>query len=164
MTPGEAAREALERYRRGAARRGEAVACLVGGARRLEREGLRRRRSEVVERAVRESGLGWEEAQQVYDVAHEEGVEPALALELLHCGVLVRAPEEQAPSELERDTVLEATPPEWLAGPPPEETEARWESRLRGSFRRLRRLLREHPSPEEALVAFTEEPDVAPPD
>ncbi|HEX9106557.1 MAG TPA: hypothetical protein VF832_05005 [Longimicrobiales bacterium] len=165
MGAGDPAREALERYRRGAAERGEAAACLLERARRLEQlEGRQRRRSELVERAVRDSGLSWESAEEVYDLAEEEGLDPALALELLHCGVLVRGPREALPTEIRGDTVLQAAPPEWIAGPPPAEAEARRERRLRGSFRLLRRLLQEHGTAEAALAAYAEEPDVAPPD
>ncbi len=161
MARGEAARDALERYRRGAAERGEAAACLLGRAQELEAmAGHERRRSELVDRAVRGSGLEWAEAEGVYDLAHEEGLDPALAFELLHCHVLVLGPEDIRPTESRAGTELEDRPPEWIGAPPPPEAEARRERRLRGSFRRLRRLLEERGSPEEALVAFVEEPDV----
>jgi len=163
MAAEDAAREALDRYRRGAGERGEAAGCLLERVRRLgELEGRQRRRSELVRRAVRESGLAWQAAGSAYDLAEEEGVDPALALELLHCRVLVRGPREARPTEVRGDTLLEAAPPEWISGPPLAEEEARWERRLRGSFRRLRRLLEEHATPESALLAYAEEPDVAP--
>jgi len=165
MAAENSAREALDRYRRGAEERGEAAACLLERVRRLgELEGRRRRRAELVERAVRASGLEWEEAEEVYDLADEEGVDPALALELVHCRMLVLGPREAVPTELRGNTQLEATPPEWLSGPPPAQAQARRERRLRGSFRRLRRLLEECPTEEAALVAYAEEPDVAPHD
>ncbi len=161
MTRGEGARDALERYRRGAAERGEAAACLLQRARDLEAlAGHGRRRSELVDRAVRESGLEWAEAESVYEMAQEEGLDPALALELLHCRVLVLGPADARPGAAAAATELEATPPEWIAARPPPEAEARRERRLRASFRRLRALLEERGAPEEALLAFAEEPDV----
>ncbi len=162
MAPGDAARAALERYRRGAAQRGEAAACLLERAHELEGPaGHQRRRSELVDRAVRESGLEWTAAQAVYELAREEGLDPALAFELLHCRVLVLGPGDVRPTDARAHTELEATPPEWVESQPPPAAEARRERRLRGSFRRLRRLIEERGTPEEALVAFAEEPDVA---
>ncbi len=163
MERAQAALRALDRYRSGAAARGEAAACLEERAHRLEElAGHERRRSELVERVASESGLDSAQAELAYDLAREEGVDPALALELLHCGVLVRGPADAEPVTERHDTVLEEKPPEWLQGPPPPEPEARRERRLRASFRRLRTLLRERGTPEEALVAFAEEPDVGP--
>lgn len=162
MARRETALEALQRYRSGAAERGEAAACLLERARQLEKlAGHERRRAELVDRAVAQSGLGWEEAEAVYEVAQEEGLDPALAFELIHCHVLVRTTEDPVPTEVRGDTELEATPPEWIAEAPPDPAEAREERRLRASFRRLRRLLEERGAPEEALVAYVEEPDVA---
>lgn len=161
MAPGDAARAALERYRRAATERGEPAACLLERARELEAlAGHQRRRAELVDRAVRESGLAWTEAEGVYDLAREEGLDPALAFELLHCRVLVVGPTDVRATDARAHTELEATPPEWVETQPPPEEEARRERRLRGSFRRLRRLIEERGTPEEALVAFAEEPDV----
>ena len=161
MASRDAALSALARYRSGAAARGEAAACLEQRARRFQQlDAHERRRSEVVERAVGEAGLARGEAEQAYDLAREEGLDPALALELLHCGVLVRGPGDSEPISLRHDTVLEEMPPEWLRGPPPPDEHARRERRLRASFRRLRVLLEERGAPEEALIAFAEEPDV----
>ncbi len=157
----QAALSALARYRSGAAARGEAAACLEQRARRFQQlAGPERRRSEVVERAMAEAGLARGEAEEAYDLAREEGLDPALALELLHCGVLVRSPGDVAPISQRHDTVLEEMPPEWLRGPPPADEDARRERRLRASFRRLRVLLQERGTPEEALLAFADEPDV----
>ena len=152
---------ALDRYRAAASSRGEAAACLLERARELATlEGHERRRAELVDRAMRDSGMSWDEAERLYDLAQEEGLDPALAFELLHCGVLVREP-PTGPEPPEGETLLEATPPEWLAPastPPP--LDAQRERRLRASFRRLRRLLEERGAPEDALVAYAEEPDV----
>lgn len=161
MTRRDAALTALQRYRDEASRRGEAAACLLERARLLEAlPGHERRRAQLVDRAVAESGLEWEHAESVFDMASEEGLDPALAFELLRCHVLVHAPDDVLPAEIRGDTLLESTTPEWISGPPPAEPVARRERRLRTSFRRLRRLLEERGAPEEALVAFAEEPDV----
>lgn len=153
---------ALDRYRAAASSRGEAAACLLERARELESlQGHERRRAELVDRAVAGSKLSWADAERVFDLAQEEGLDPALAFELLHCGVLVRDPPVE-PGRPEGETLLEATPPEWIqptstTAPP----DAPRERRLRASFRRLRRLLEERGAPEEALIAYAEEPDVA---
>lgn len=161
MTRREVALTALARYRSDAATRGEAAACLIQHVHRLEEAGGgTRRRSDLVERAVAEWGLSREGAEVAYDLARDEGLDPALAFELLHCGVLVHGPDHAEPTMMRQDTVLEEMPPEWIAGPPPAEAEARRERTLRASFRRLRTLFEERGTPEEALVAFTEEPDV----
>jgi hypothetical protein len=161
MTRRDLAIRALDRYRAAAAARGEAAACLLARAREVAAlAGHERRRAELVDRAMADSGIAWDEAERVYDLAREEGLDPALAFELLHCGVLVREP-AAPPRQPEGDTLLEASPPEWIdpasTVPPPD---AGRERRLRASFRRLRRLLEERGAPEEALVAYAEEPDV----
>ncbi|MBX6363019.1 MAG: hypothetical protein IRZ00_04050 [Gemmatimonadetes bacterium] len=150
-----AALDALARYRREA---GAAARCLIEGVRHLEEDAHGRRRAELVERAVREDGLDRAEAEQVYTVAEEEGLEPAFAFQLVRCGVGVRWPGEADGAA----TTLDAeVPPEWVApvATPPADA-ARREWRLRASFRRLRRLLEERRTPEDALRAFVEEPDV----
>lgn len=150
-----AALDALERYRREA---GPAAGCMIDGVRRLEEDVHGRRRAELVERAVREDGLDRTEAEQVYTIAEEEGLEPAFAFQLVRCGVGVRWPGEATAAA----TTLDAeVPPEWVApatAPPADAARREW--RLRASFRRLRRLLEERRTPEDALLAFVEEPDV----
>ena len=158
-TRAEAALDALARYReqraRDGGRRAEGAECL------LQRELVSdtgepklRRRVELVERAVEEGWMDRETAGEVYDVAREEGLEPAFAFELVRCGVAVGGPEEtpDAPT-------IQKGQPAWLEEPVPRE-EALHERRLRMSFRRLRHLLEEKETPEEALIAFAEEPDV----
>lgn len=155
----EAALEALARYREERARDGGgrvgAAECLLQRVASVGDEEPRlRRRIELVEKAVEEGWMDREMAGEVYDVAREEGLEPAFAFELVRCGVAVCGPEEapEAPT-------VEKGRPAWLEEPVPEE-EALHERRLRMSFRRLRHLLEEKGSPEEALIAFAEEPDV----
>ncbi|HEX6940595.1 MAG TPA: hypothetical protein VF158_14355 [Longimicrobiales bacterium] len=152
----EAALEALERFRRRARDGGgNGVDCLIRRARVTEDEASRlRRRSELIDRAVEEDGVDPELAAEVYDLAREEGVEPAFAFELLRCGVAVRDMGEEAPEA----TYTERGYPSWVEALPPEA--ARRERMLRTSFRRLRSHLERAPSPEAALIDFAREPDV----
>lgn len=149
---------ALERYR---ARRaldggGEGAECLLERLPELESMAAhQRRRIEMVGRAVDEGWMERELAEETYDIAREEGLEPAFAFELVRCGVAVCEPPD---SDLAESTAVKGHP-EWLEPPIPT-AEAERERRLRLSFRRLHRFLEEKPTPEEALVAFAAEPDV----
>lgn len=134
-----------------------AASCLLQRVDELETmAGHQRRRIELVERAVDEAGLERELAEEAYDIAREEGLEPAFGLELVRCGIAVVEPPD---TELETTAAVKGHP-EWLEPPVPP-AEATRERRLRMSFRRLRSLLEESDTPEEALVAFATEPDVA---
>jgi hypothetical protein len=102
-------------------------------------------------------GIPRVEAEAVYALAEEEGLDPELGLLLRAAGLGVR--------ELEPDTdVLESglqlPPPEWVAGTDLAPEEARRERRLRLSFRRLRTLLYSGCSAAEAAARFLNEPDV----
>jgi hypothetical protein len=155
---------ALQRYRTNLARDGgepergtRAAECLLERVDEIEQlAGRQRRRIELVERAVDEEGMERELAEEAYDIAREEGLEPAFGLELVRCGVAVCEPPD---SDLEATSAVRGHP-EWLEPPVPA-PEATRERRLRMSFRRLRNFLEERPSPEEALSAFAAEPDVA---
>lgn len=154
---------ALERYRTGRKPDGgeleadpRIAECLLRRADEIEEmAGRQRRRIELVERAVDEGWTDRELAEEAYDIAREEGLEPAFGLELVRCGVAVCEPPD---SELEATSAVRGHP-EWLE-PPVEPEEATRERRLRLSFRRLRHLLEERRNPEEALLAFAAEPDV----
>jgi hypothetical protein len=158
-----AALAALREFR---SREGNAeVACLLGRAESLDRQlPHERRREELIERAIAEQRLPRAFAEQVFEIARDEGLEPAFAFELVRCGVGVQDLEEQVyhdsgqPSE---DGMTMQTPPEELvAGAPTEPVAAVRELRLRSSFRRLRRHLESSLSAEDALLAFTAEADV----
>lgn len=154
----DAALLALERYRNRASDGGggDGVECLIRRAHVAEDEAARhRRRIELIERAVEEDGMDPALAAEVYDIAREEGIEPAFAFELVRCGVAVR--EMGEPPEA---TYSVRGFPGWLEAPPEPEEEASRERMLRTSFRRLRHLLETHDSPEEALIAFARQPDV----
>lgn len=134
----------------------EAASCLLQRVGELENmAGRQRRRIELVDRAVAEEGVERELAEEAYDIAREEGLEPAFGLEVVRCGVAVCEPPD---SDLGTTSAVKGHP-EWLEPPVPA-AEATRERRLRMSFRRLRSLLEERKTPEEALVAFATEPDV----
>ncbi len=153
-----AALEALDRFRTWIAQDGgnaQGIECLIHRAAEVEEEsGRHRRRVELIDRAVKEDHVDPELAEEVYDLAREEGVEPAFAFELVRCGVAVRDLDTEEPDA----TYTVRGYPNWLESLPPEE--ARRERLLRSSFRRLRGLLEEHGSAEDALIAFAREPDV----
>jgi hypothetical protein len=117
-----------------------------------------RRLSEIVEDAEAD-GMSRDLAERIYEVAREEGIDPALGYELVRCGLGVVPPEEglsNAPEQPSSDKYL----PQWMFPPIPTDTVLR-ERMLRFSFRRLRRLLEEHREVGDAFRAFADEPDVA---
>ena len=118
--------------------------------------GESRRREDLIQRVL-DAGHAHEYADQIYDVALEENCDPALAIEVVLAGVGVR---ELMPAELDNreETQVEALP-QWIQEPPPAE-EADRERHMRLTFRRLRSLVEEHGSSQEALKAFVREPDV----
>lgn len=132
--------------------------CLLSSA----EEGLgererSQRRIEVLQDAEAE-GMSYELAELLYDVAREEGLDPALGFELVRSGLGVAPPPEgvsNAPSQPETDKYV----PEWLGPALPPDALLR-ERMLRFSFRRLLKLLEEHEDVDEALRAFAREPDV----
>lgn len=149
---GEAALEALARFRE---REGVSDAGRELLLRGPEAEDAPKRRSELIEWAEREHGMPRDRAMLIYDIAREEGLEPAFAYELVRCGVGVRDLPEPSADE----TVVEG-PPEWVAPPAPAEVSPARERLLRASFRRLRRHLDDAPTAEAAIAAFVAEPDV----
>lgn len=132
--------------------------CLLGrveeGAGEVE---LVHRRIEILEEAD-EAGMPRELAELLYDVAREEGLDPALGYELVRSGLGVCPPQEglsNAPSQSTSDKYV----PEWLGAPLPTDEVLR-ERMLRFSFRRLRQLMERHEDVDEAFRAFAREPDV----
>lgn len=132
--------------------------ALVERAEEIASDRTPRRRIDLVQRLV-DSGHAVEYADEIYDIAEDEGLDPAFAFELVLNGIGVR---ELAPPNEDQwlETQVEA-PPEWVADPDPEPHAAMRERHMRSTFRRLRRLMEEHPSPRAALEAFAREPDVA---
>ncbi len=136
--------------------RDRGVECLKGRALRIEAEAaFLRRHEEIVEWAGAELGVERAFAERIYEIAIEEGVEPAFAFELVRCGVgIVEASggEADAPS-------LQTTPPAWVSErPDPDEAPREW--RLRTSVRRLAALLNDGRAPAEALREFAASPDI----
>ncbi len=116
-----------------------------------------RRRIDLVQRAV-EGGHSVEYADLIYDIADEEGIDPAFAFELVLNGIGIReltppAPDPSAESQVE-------APPVWLTQPDSPAVAAS-ERHMRTTFRRLRAAFDTHDSPRAAMEAFVSEPDVA---
>lgn len=115
--------------------------------------GREHRREALIERAE-SRGLGRGEAELAYDLAIEEGLEPAYALAVVGQGISVQS--FGGPEGVETS---EAVEPDWIDRPPSAE-EARRERRLRETFRRLRAFLDEEPTPRDAISRFAREPDL----
>lgn len=164
VEPAEHARRALHAYRERRRRRrdddtwfGSEDVLLAQVEEGLDAAGLRNRHEEILDEA-REAGMPAALADLTYDVARQEGIDPALALQLVLTGLGVAPPEggvDNAPSQPASDKYR----PEWLRPPDPPDRVLR-ERMLRLSFRRLRALLERHREVEDALLAFAAEPDV----
>ncbi|HUG42127.1 MAG TPA: hypothetical protein VMM12_16785 [Longimicrobiales bacterium] len=115
--------------------------------------GREHRREALLERAE-SRGLGRGEAEKAYDLAIEEGVEPAYALAVVGHGISVRSFGGSPPAE-----ASEAVEPEWIDRPPSAD-DATLERRLRETLRRLRSFLASEPTPRDALTRFAREPDL----
>jgi hypothetical protein len=97
--------------------------------------------------------------EMAYELAQEEGVDPALALELVSCRVAVLELEPPTGASTEESHSLVA--PEWVAPADAPLTMA-IERRMRMTFRRVRADLEKHDQVIEAIDAFTAETDVGP--
>lgn len=160
----EAARHALHEYReRRRRRRGDdtyfgSSDCLLAKAEAgLGEEEVSSRRIEILQ-AAESGGMPPELAEMLYDVAREEGLDPALGYELVRCGLGVCPPDgglTNAPAQPTSDKYV----PEWLADAMPPDALLR-ERMLRLSFRRLLSLLERHEEVDDAFRAFAREPDV----
>lgn len=163
----ERAERALQAYReRRRNRRGDDTwfgsgeGLLEGAEQGLNADEISRRRIDVIQECVA-VGMSDELAEMLYDVAYEEGLDPALAYELVRSGMGVLPPAEG----LENASHFATTDkyrPEWLEPPVDPDTVLR-ERTLRFSFRRLRALLEQHTGDAAAAFrAFAREPDVGP--
>jgi hypothetical protein len=158
------AEHVLESYReRRRRRRGEdtffgSADCLLSHVEEGVGEAERSRRlSEIMADAERD-GMPRDLAERLYEVAREEGIDPALGYELVRCGLGVGPPPEGLSNAAEQP-VADRYLPEWMFPPTPTDTLLR-ERMLRFSFRRLRSLLEQHQDLDEAFRAFAQEPDV----
>jgi hypothetical protein len=125
----------------------------------LDEDERARRRTDLMEEAE-EAEMSIDLAEMLYDVAREEGIDPELAFEVVRSGIAVCPPDGGLSNAPEHPTT-DKYRPEWLQ-PAVESDDLLRERALRLSFRRIRRLLEEHGSPEAAFRAFAAEPDVGP--
>jgi hypothetical protein len=157
------ARHALDAFRERRRRRRAddtyfgSAQCLLAGADEGTEAERRHRRMDVVEEAT-SAGMSPELAEMMYDVAREEGLDPALAYELVKCGLGV-APPPGGVANTSEQPESDKYYPTWLLPAAPPDDVLR-ERMLRLSFRRLRGLLEQHDDPDEAFRAFAREPDV----
>lgn len=112
------------------------------------------RRDMLVEGAE-ERGLDRPVAEQAYDIAREEGLDPAYGLAL----VLDRLSVQPLASPRPEVETSEPNEPEWVDAPP-EPRLAERERRLRQTFRRFRSHLESAGAPQSATEAFAREPDL----
>jgi hypothetical protein len=162
--PVERVEHALEAYReRRRRRRGEdtyfgSLDCLIGRAEEgLNPDEISSRRAEIMEEAE-DVGMPLALAELLYDIARDEGLDPALGFDLVRCGLGVLPPAEglsNAASEPTSDKYL----PDWMFPPAPTDDVLR-ERMLRLSFRRLRSFLEREGDVRKALGTFAAEPDV----
>jgi hypothetical protein len=160
----ERAERALAGYReRRRSRRGEdtyfgSLDCLLTRVEaNLSSEDVVRRRDEVLAEAE-DAGMSRDLAEKLYEVAREEGVDPALGFELVKCGLGVSPPEEGV-SNAAQQPMADKYLPEWMFPPTPPDDLLR-ERMLRMSLRRLRALIETHEELDDAFRAFSREPDV----
>lgn len=156
------AEHALESYRERRRRRraedtwfGSASGLLAEDA--VDAAERARRRMDVIAEA-QEAGMSPELAEMMYDVAREEGVDPALGYELV-CSGLGVAPPQGGLANAGDQPASDKYYPTWLLPASPTDDVLR-ERMLRLSFRRLRSLLELHADPAEAFRAYAREPDV----
>jgi hypothetical protein len=158
------AEHALQAYReRRRRRRGDdtwfgSTECLLETVEHgLDPDEVGRRQIEILNTAESD-GMPAELAGMLYEIAREEGLDPALGYEVVRSGLGVMPP----PGGVDNAPSFETTDkyrPEWLLPAVDPDTLLR-ERTLRFSFRRVRSLLERHGRPEDALAAFAREPDV----
>lgn len=117
--------------------------------------GAQEHRRDILVEAAEDRGLERAVTEQAYDIAREEGLDPAFGLAL----VLDRLSVQPLSSPRPDVEASEANEPEWVDAPP-EPALAERERRLRQTFRRLRSHLQEADSPRVAVETFVREPDL----
>jgi hypothetical protein len=115
------------------------------------------RRSSILEDAVAE-GVPVDLAELLYDVAWEEGLDPAVGFELVRTGLGVAPPADGVTTAVDAPAVDKYLPP-WMFPATPPDALLR-ERMLRFSFRRLRHFLEEDDDVDSAFRKFANEPDV----
>jgi hypothetical protein len=160
----ESSRFVLDAYRERRRRRrgddtyfGSVDALLEQVERGIDPSELDRRRSSLV-REAEEVGMPRELAELLYEVAREEGLDPALAFELVRSGLGVCPPAEGLSNAASGPSTDKYLPP-WMFPPVPTDLMLR-ERTLHLSFRRLRSLLEKHHDIDEAFREFASDPEV----
>jgi hypothetical protein len=139
---------------------GSGEGLLEAAEKGLNAEEISHRRIDIL-RDCAAIGMSDELAELLYDLAYDEGLDPALAYELVRSGLGVLPPPEGV-ENAPQFSVTDKYRPEWLEPPVDPDTMLR-ERTLRFSFRRLRALLEEHTGDAAAAFrAFAREPDVGP--
>jgi hypothetical protein len=132
------------------------MSCLRERGQLLEQlPALEHRRSHLLEKSAQRSGVSHHLLDRAYDLACEEGLDPALALELVGCGVAVI---ELAPTEPLAEA--HSLNPEFVAQVTEPLPDILRERRMRLTFRRMRSALEQTETLEEAIQRFGSEPDV----
>ncbi|MGH7460016.1 MAG: hypothetical protein ACREMA_03180 [Longimicrobiales bacterium] len=148
-----------QRTGRGNRREAAWLRCLREQARLLEQVPvLERRRTDLVAGVAERSGASLAALDIAYDRALEEGLDPALALEIVGCGVAVIDLTEPEPVE----GTHTLRPPDWVAPVTEPPSEQVLERRMRLTFRRMRAMLEKTSDLESAVERFSNEVDVGP--
>lgn len=135
-----------------------AVAWLLAELAAVERGGGPERRHEVLMERAEGWGLARPDAEAVYALAEDTGLEPELALLLLRSGLGVTELEPVTADPAEPGQ--QQSPPGWVRAADLAPQAAQRERRLRLSFRRLSSLLAGSGSAAEAVERFASAPDV----
>lgn len=115
------------------------------------------RRSSILEEAV-EEGVPVDLAELLYDIAWDEGLDPAIGFELVRTGLGIAPPIDGVTTAAEVP-VADKYLPAWFFPPTPPDNLLR-ERMLRFSFRRLRSFLEADEDVDAAFRRFANEPDV----
>lgn len=115
------------------------------------------RRSSILEEAVAD-GMPSELAELLYDIAWEEGLDPAIGYELVRTGLGVAPPPDGTSTSGEAPAIDKYLPPWMFPATPPDQVLR--ERMLRVSFRRLRSFLEQEEDVEKAFRNFANEQDV----
>lgn len=115
------------------------------------------RRSSIIEEAAAE-GVPLDLAEFLYDIAWEEGLDPAIGFELVRTGLGI-APPIDGVSNAAPAPATDKYLPAWMFPPTPPDQLLR-ERMLRLSFRRLRSFLEAEEDVDQAFRRFAAEPDV----